>query len=292
MSDTNQNWSWAKYRDDEHEVRVPPGIDPSKPSVARVYDFVLGGKDNFAADRELGEAILKTVPEAPAMARASRMFLRRAVTYLAREAGIRQFLDIGSGLPTQGNVHEIAHEVDPTARVVYVDNDPIVLAHGRALLADNNTTTVIQADLRDPEAVLNHPGVREFINFDEPLGLLFMAILHHLNDDEDPGGIAARFREVLAPGSHLVISHFCNPGERNPAAAQIAVDSERLFAERLGTGRFRTPEEIAAFFGDMELIEPGLVSPLEWRMDPEEAALLLPPNDIYNNILAGVGRKN
>ncbi len=293
MSDTNQNWSWARYRDGEDEDRVPPGIDPTKPNVARVYDFMLGGKDNFPADRRLGEEILKIAPDAPVMGHSNRMFLRRAVTYMAREGNIRQFLDIGSGLPTQGNVHEIAHEVDPDARVVYVDIDPIVVTHGRALLADNATTTVIQADLRDPDAILGDPEVRKFLDFDRPVGLLLLAILHHVNDAEDPGAIAARFREALAPGSFLVIAHFCNPGDRNPVAAALAAEGERIFTQSLGTGRFRSHEEIRGYFGDLELVEPGLVSPLEWRIDPEEAASFLrPDSSVYHNLLAGVARKS
>lgn len=290
MSENEQNWEWARYREDEP---VPRGIDPTKPSIARVYDYMIGGKDNFPADRAVGDMVLKIAPDAPWNGHANRAFLRRAVTFMAQEAGIRQFLDIGSGLPTVGNVHEVAHEVDPDIRVVYVDNDPIVLAHGRAILADNTTTTVVQADMREPATILNSPQVRALIDFEKPIGLLFVAILHHLNDEEDPGGIASRFYEALAPGSHVAISHFCNPGERYPRTSELALEAERIFTEHLGTGRFRTPEEIRAFFGDLELLEPGLVPPLDWRQDPEEAALILPPNrDLYYCINAGVARKN
>ncbi|TQM76909.1 S-adenosyl methyltransferase [Thermopolyspora flexuosa] len=290
LTEEKRNWAWAGNRENE---RVPPEIDPSKPSVARVYDFMIGGKDNFAVDREVAQKMLQIAPEAPYNGKANRAFLRRAVTYMAQEAGIRQFLDIGSGLPTVGNVHEVAHEVDPSIRVVYVDNDPIVLVHGRAILADNTTTTVVQADVREPESILENPEVRKFIDFREPVGLLFVAILHHLKDEDDPAGLAARFYEVLAPGSHVAISHFCNPGDRHPGASRLAVESERVFAENLGTGRFRTPEEIQGFFGDLELIEPGLVPPLDWRQDPETVAGILPPNrDLYHCIYAGVARKN
>lgn len=267
-------------------------IDRTKPSVARVYDYMIGGKDYFAADRAVAEKMLRVAPDAPCNGKANRAFLRRAVTHMAQEAGIRQFLDIGSGLPTVENVHEVAHEVDPAIRVVYVDHDPMVLTHGRAMLADDTTTTVIQADLREPETILGHPEVRRFIDFREPVGLLLVAVLHHLADGEDPAGIAAWFYRVLAPGSHVAISHFCNPGDRHPAASRLAVDSERVFTEHLGTGRFRSPEEIRALFGDLELIEPGLVPPLEWRQDPETAAGILPPDrDLYHCLYAGVARK-
>jgi hypothetical protein len=180
---------------------VPPGIDVSKPSIARVYDFMVGGKDHFGIDRMAAERAMEIMPDAQEAGRACRAFLRRAVRYLSAEAGIRQFLDIGSGLPTATNVHQVAHEVDPEARVVYVDNDPMVLAHGRALLADERTTTVINADLRAPEEILRHQVTRDYLNFDEPVGLLLLSILHHLHDDEDPGGIAATLRAAMPVGS-------------------------------------------------------------------------------------------
>src|SRR5689334_21406832 len=154
---------------------------------------MLGGKDNFAIDRMAGQRALEITPDGPEAARASRAFLRRLVRFLAAEAGIRQFLDLGSGLPSKGNVHEVAHRVDPSISVVYVDNDPMVLAHGRALLADNRTTTVIEADVRQPDVVLDHPTVRDYLDFSQPVGLLMLAILHHLRDDEHPEAVATRF---------------------------------------------------------------------------------------------------
>ncbi|SDR24087.1 SAM-dependent methyltransferase [Thermostaphylospora chromogena] len=265
---------------------MPPEIDTTKPSIARVYDYFLGGKDNFAVDREAAEAALKIAPDARDVGMANRAFLRRAVHYMAAEAGIRQFLDIGSGLPTQGNVHEIAQAVDPSCRVVYVDNDPIVLVHGRALLATNDVTTVIQGDLRRPEEILRNPEVLKYIDFDKPLGLLLVAVLHHINDDEDPQGLADRFRSVLAPGSHMAIVHFFNPGEEAPERSRIALASEETFNKHLGTGRWRSREEIRAYFGDMELVEPGLVPLPDWRPEPD-----LPPyGPTCYNVLAGVGR--
>jgi len=270
------------------EEWAPTGIDITKPSVARVYDFFLGGKDNFAVDRQTAEMVLKIAPDAPEAAKANREFLQRVVRYLAEEAGIRQFLDIGSGLPTEGNVHEIAQASAPGAQVVYVDNDPIVLAHGRALLAEDESTTVVRADLRNPEEILNHPVVREFIDFEQPVGLLLFAILHHLGDDEEPGSIATRLIQALPAGSHVVISHFHNPGAERPEVSAQATAAEKIFNETLGTGRWRTGEEILAYFGDLELVEPGLVPLPEWRPEPGDHA---EPGITYYTFVGAVARK-
>ncbi|GAA3816342.1 SAM-dependent methyltransferase [Sphaerisporangium flaviroseum] len=261
-------------RDDEgrdREGRPAPEIDTSKPSIARVYDFMVGGTLNFPIDRQFGEMALRVAPDAKTAGLASRRFLRRVVRYLTAEAGIRQFLDLGSGLPTQGNVHEIAQEIDPATRVVYVDNDPMVLAHARELLADDGTTTVIQADVRDPQAIIDDPRVRALIDFTKPVGLLLFSILHHLHDDEDPGRVAAVFRDTLPSGSYMAISHFFNPEEEHPEAARQALMGEKVFNENLGTGRWRTREEILGYFGDLEVVEPGLVSVVSWRPDPEDS---------------------
>jgi S-adenosyl methyltransferase len=271
-----------------NEEWAPPGIDTKKPSIARVYDFMLGGKDNFAIDRQVGELALQITPDGPEAARANRAFLRRVIRYLTAEAGIRQFLDIGSGLPSQGNVHEIAQAVDPTARVVYVDSDPIVLAHGRALLGSNDTTKVIQADLRQPEDILDHPDVHALIDFKQPVGLLLFAILHHLKDSEDPGGVAARLRDALPSGSYVAISHFHNPGDAHPDASKKAVVVEKIFNETLGTGRWRTHDEILGYFGDFEVLEPGLVPLAEWR--PEQGETFEQP-DTHYTFVGGLARK-
>ncbi|MGP3957854.1 SAM-dependent methyltransferase [Nonomuraea sp. 3N208] len=273
--------------DREHE-RAPQGIDTTKPSVARVYDFILGGKDNFEIDRQVARRALKVAPDATEAARANREFLARVVRHLAGEAGIRQFLDLGSGLPTQGNVHEIAGSVAPGARVVYVDHDPIVLVHGRALLAVNDTTTVVEADLREPEAILGHPGVTRLIDFDEPVALLMFAILHHLADHEDPGGLTARIMGRLAPGSYLAVSHFHNPGEALPEVSQQAYSAEKIFNESLGTGRWRTREEILAYFDGLELVEPGLVPLPQWRPQADDRA---EPGITYHTFVGAVARK-
>ena len=276
------------------DERVPPGVDVTAPSIARVYDYMLGGKDNFAIDRQVAEMTLKIAPEAPVTSRANRDFLQRVVRHLTEEVGIRQFLDFGSGLPTQGNVHEIAQRIAPETRVVYVDSDPIVLTHGRALLARDGTTAIVEADVRRPEAILGHPEVRQLIDFERPVGLLFFAILHHLNDHEDPASIAARLTGAVPSGSHVAISHFHNPGAEYPEVAEQAAASEKLFNERLGTGRWRTREEILRFFDGLELLEPGLVPLPLWRPYPESAPRLgaaggMAP--IHHALVGAVARK-
>ncbi|MFB4280101.1 MULTISPECIES: SAM-dependent methyltransferase [unclassified Nonomuraea] len=274
---------------DSEQESAPSGIDTSKPSVARVYDYFLGGKDNYEIDRHVATAALQIAPDAPEAAQSNRQFLRRTVRHLAAEAGVRQFLDIGSGLPTQGNVHEVAQSAAPGAHVVYVDHDPIVLAHGRALLAVDETTAIVDADVREPEKILDDPRTRALIDFSEPVGLLMFAILHHLSDEEDPAGLVTRLLRPLAPGSHVVISHFHNPGQVHPEVSQQAFTAEKLFNEHLGTGRWRTHEEILAYFDGLELLEPGLVPLPEWRPDPGEHQAEL--GITYHTFVGGVGRK-
>lgn len=267
---------------------APPGVDTTRPSIARVYDYYLGGKDNFAVDRHAAQMAMQVTPDGPEAGRACRAFLRRSVRYLAAEAGIRQFLDLGSGLPTRGNVHEIAHRVDPDARVVYVDNDPMALAHGRALLADARTTTVVGADVRQPDELLAELRERKLIDFDQPVGLLLLAILHHLHDDDDPAGVARRLIDVLPSGSYLAISHFYDPGAAQPEVSAKARAVEKVFNETLGTGRWRTRDEILGFFGDLELVPPGLVPLAEWHPDGEEDTK---QTATYHTIVGGVARK-
>ena len=196
---------------------APFGIDTTVPSTARMYDYWLGGHDNFAADRAAALKVSEAAPEAQLMAVENRKFLRRAVRYLAAEAGITQFLDIGTGLPTQGNVHQVAQDINPAARVVYVDNDPMVLAHSRALKTGGNTV-VIEADLRDPRAILDHPGTRKLIDFGQPLAVLLVAVLHFISDDDDPSATVAAIRDALQPGSYLVLSHVTGDIRRESAA--------------------------------------------------------------------------
>ena len=266
----------------------PPVIDVTKPSIARVYDVFLDGKDNFAADRAVAESALQIAPDSAGGAKSNRALLRRVVRYLAAEAGITQFLDIGSGLPSAGNVHEIARAASPGARVVYIDNDPVVGVHGRALLADAATARFITADVRRPAEVLDDPEVQGFIDFGRPVGLLMLAILHHITDAEDPAAIAARFRETLAPGSYLAISSLRMPGPEHPEEAEKARAVQELFNATLGTGLWREDEEILAWFGDWELLEPGLVPLPEWRPD---TAVPAKRDSTYHGFVGGVARK-
>jgi S-adenosyl methyltransferase len=207
---------------------------------------------------------------------------------MAGEAGIQQFVDIGSGLPTQGNVHEIARAVNPATKTVYIDSDPVVVTHGRALLADNRTAIVLEADARQGGALLEHPEIREYLDFDRPIGLLLFALLHHLKDSDDPAGITASLRASLPAGSGLAISHFHNPGAERPEVARRAAESERVFNETLGTGRWRTYDEIAGYFGDMAMADPGLGPLAEWRPDPGDVP---PKGNVYYTLIGGVAHK-
>lgn len=259
-----------------------PDVDLTRPSIARVYDHVLGGKDHYEIDRQVSAALFAAVPETSRLAQDNRNHLRRAVTWLVREAGIRQILDLGSGLPTAGNVHEIAHAVDPSVRVVYVDIDPIVLAHGRALLDDDDTTTVITGDVRDVDAIFANPEVTALIDTSAPFAVLAASILHHLSDEEDPYAVAAAITERLSPGSYLLASNFLDDDE--PRAKAL----ERAFLEGgLGTGRFRTWAEQQRFFAGLELVEPGLTYANDWRPD-DRTPTDSPTHTLY---AAGIGRK-
>ncbi|WP_018658069.1 SAM-dependent methyltransferase [Actinomadura flavalba] len=260
-----------------------PEIPSDVPTAARVYDVMLGGKDNFAVDRAVAEASLAIMPELRAIAVHNREMLHRVVAHLAAEEGIRQFLDLGSGLPTARNTHEVAQEAAPDARVVYVDIDPIVLAHGRAILADNAGTRVVTADLRDPRAVLDHPDVRALIDFEQPVCVLLAGILHHLSDDEDPGGIVAALRDAVPSGSFFFITNFTRLGD-----APESVELERQLLAQLGTGRVRTPAELAAFFDGLEILAPGLVPLPLWR----PAATIIDASTVDVRFMTGgVGRK-
>jgi hypothetical protein len=250
-----------------------------------MYDYYLGGKDNFAVDREAAEQVLTAAPEVRILAKENRAFLGRAVRFLAAEAGIRQFIDVGAGLPTQGNVHEVAQDVDRAARVIYVDDDPIVRAHGAALLADNDTTAVIGADMRRPRQILDHPDVRRLIRFDEPVAVLFVSVLHFITDEEDPYGIVAAFRDAVVPGSYLAVSHI-TPPEHNAQAADRAAG---VYAKKKATSPavLRSPKEIMSLFDGYELVEPDLVYLPQWRPNLPEA--VRDPDSVW--MLAGVGRK-
>jgi phage gp37-like protein len=232
------------------------------PHPARVYDYWLGGKDNFAADREAAEWVLKVVPEMLDAARAGRQFLVRSVQFMC-ENGIRQFLDIGAGIPTSPNVHEVAQRTFPDARVVYVDNDPIAALHAEALMPRNGTTSVLTADLRDVDDVLERAG--ELLDFSQPVGLLFVASLHHVLDEDDPAGIVAGYLGALAPGSYLVLSH----GTDEFAPERMRQNSEGA-AERGAIFVPRGKPAIAQMFNGLPLIDPGLVLVSYWRPEGGE----------------------
>ncbi|AXB42929.1 SAM-dependent methyltransferase [Amycolatopsis albispora] len=243
----------------ESEVVI---LDDGVPTAARVYDVMLDGKDHYEIDRQVANASLEVMPELKEIAAHNRAILHRVVTHLAAEEGVTQFLDLGSGLPTARNTHEVAQEANPDAKVVYVDIDPIVLAHGRALLQDNDNTRVITADLRNPREVLDHPEVNAMIDFSKPVCVMLVGILHHLLDEEDPAGIVRTLRDAVAPGSYFFITNFTRLSD-SPESAQL----EEVLLSQLGTGRVRTPAELAAYFEGMELLPPGIVPLPLWRPD-------------------------
>jgi hypothetical protein len=262
---------------------VPPGVDTKRANVARVYDYWLGGSHNFLPDQDLGRAISAVEPNARAGARANRDFLGRAVRFLAA-AGIGQFLDIGSGIPTQGNVHEVAQLANPGARVAYVDLDPVAIAHSKAILAGNQNATVVDADLREPEKILGHQAVGQLLDFTQPTGLLLVAVLHFISDADDPWQIVATLRDALAAGSYLVVCHATN--ESRPAVAQAA---ETVYNRSVPTQvHTRSRAQILRFFDGLDLVDPGLVYIPLWRPDS--------PGDVPSDPgkfwgLVGVARK-
>ena len=262
---------------------VPPEVDVKRANIARVYDYLLGGSHNFLADQDLGRSLAATDPSVRAIARANRDFLGRAVRFLA-QAGVGQFLDIGSGIPTEGNVHEVAQQASPGARVVYVDVDPVAIAHSKALLAGNENTAIIDADLRLPEKILAHDGTRRLIDFSQPTGLLLVSVLPFISDAGDPWRIVATLRDALAPGSYLVLAHATDASR--PIVAQAA---ERVYNGSVSAqARMRSREEILRFFDGFELVDPGLVYIPLWRPDPA-ADVSGDPGRFW--VLAGVGRR-
>jgi S-adenosyl methyltransferase len=257
-------------------------IDTGVAHPARMYDYYLGGKDNYEVDREAAEEVLAILPEGRDMARANRAFLGRTVRHLAR-LGVRQFLDIGTGIPGPDNTNDVAHSVEPEARVVYVDNDPIVLIHATALLArhDPKRTTVIQADLRDPESILQHPDTRALLDFGQPVAVLLVAVLHFLRDEENPHAAVELLKEAVPPGSYLVVSH--GTADFEPERAHSAVKGYRQASAPFV---LRSHQEISSFFDGFEVLEPGVVQIPWWRPDgevPEDAGKIW--------IYGGIGRK-
>ena len=261
----------------------PPAFDTSVANQARIYDYLLGGKDNYAADREAVDAVIKIAPEMGFTARANRAFLGRAVRYHAAEAGIRQFLDIGTGIPTAGNTHHVAQAAAPESRVVYVDYDPIVLAHARALLTSSEAgaTEYIDADLRDTDTILSRAS--RLLDFTQPVAVTMLFILHAIPDEDDPHAIVATVLDALPPGSYLALSHL-GSDIFDEEAQQGFQNIVGRMSQQQYTGRSR--EQMLRFFKGMELIEPGLVRIEEWRPDPGSV------NDYKSTAWAAVGRKS
>ena len=259
-------------------------LDTSTANAARMYDYWTGGKDHFAADRAAGDQVARLAPWVVQGARTNRRFVRRATTFLAR-AGIRQFLDLGAGLPGRDPVHEVAARAQPGARVAYVDVDPLVLAYARALLQDPDTV-VVAGDVRDPQAILNDSAVRTHLDFDQPIAVLITAVLHFLPDEQDPAGVVANVRDTLVPGSYIALSHGADLPDQEARRRRAAASQEaaRLYQQLVATPAvLRTRDQICAMFAGLELVEPGLVGAHEWR----------PPRgrpDSPVSILAGVGK--
>jgi hypothetical protein len=263
---------------------APAGLDTSTPNVARIHDYLLGGKDNFAADRAAAEQLLAVIPDVAAIAADNRAFLGRAVRYLTSQ-GVRQFLDLGSGLPTRSNVHEVARENGPGTRVVYADYDPVVALHGNALLAPGRDVAVLQADLTEPSSILDHPDLLRVLDLSQPVGLICASSLHFIPDEADPWGVIAQYRDRLCSGSYLAITHAPArvPGEDPEHDEENAA---AVFRQTSAMLHMRTVAEIQRFFDGFELVEPGVVFMPDWRPDLGTHAA-----GRLRSFRAGVGRK-
>jgi hypothetical protein len=280
---TEMDWATS---DPDEPGQPPVDLQIDRPHPARVYDYLLGGKDNFAADRAAAEAGLQANPNSRIPPRENRAFLGRVVRYLAGEAGISQFLDIGTGIPTSPNVHEVAQEIQPRARIVYVDNDPIVLTQARALLTTGprGRTAYIDADLRDIDAILGSADLQRTLDLSQPVGLLLIAVLHFIPDEDDPWALAARLLAALPSGSYLALSHLTGDFDPEAWAGVVAV------YRRSGvTMQVRRKPDIDRFFAGLDLIDPGVVSLPHWRPDPSDVGR--PPSDAAVSVYGGVARK-
>jgi hypothetical protein len=268
------------------DLDLPPEIDTSRPHPARIYDYGLGGKNHFAVDREVAERAWAAMPTGRTAARENRAFLGRVVRYLAAEQGIRQFLDIGTGLPTTDNVHEVAQRLAPDSRIVYVDNDPLVLAHARALLTSSpeGRTAYIPADLRDPASILSNPVTREVLDFSRPVALMLVAILHFVQDEDHPAEIIKTLVDALPPGSFVAASHLTGEHDR---AAWATIEADYRAAGI--SAQWRDSDEFAQLaFTGLEMVPPGVVLVSEWRPD----GTWLRPAPVEVSFYGGVARKN
>ncbi|MFI5542655.1 SAM-dependent methyltransferase [Streptomyces sp. NPDC051815] len=253
----------------ERPAWAPPGIDISVPSVSRIYDYYLGGSHNFEVDRQAARRAMEFMPGLPKIMQANRAFMRRAVRHAVDE-GVTQFLDIGSGIPTFGNVHEIAQAASPEARVVYVDHDPVAVAHSEAVLAGDDRTGVVAADLRKPQEILTAPAVGRILDLDRPVALMLVAVLHFLEDSDAPYEAVAELRDALAPGSMLILTHASYEGI--PLTEEVASGTVGVYRDIRNPLVMRTGEQIRNFFEGFEMVEPGLVSMPDWRPDRSSGA--------------------
>jgi hypothetical protein len=271
----------------QSERKAPVGVDPTRASIARVYDAFLGGKDNYEVDREVLRGVQKAAPEAQELATENRAFLIRVCRFLAGQADMTQFLDCGSGLPTAENTHQVVQRINPDTRIVYVDNDPVVLAHGRALLEENDRTHFVSADIFQPKEILDNEMVRRHIDFTEPLALLQLGTLHHFDGPrEQPAEIMREYIAALPAGSYVAISHFLDPENEHSAVAR---KMENMFLHSpMGSGTFRTRAELLELFDGLELIEPGLTLCADWWPDGPR---LKPLNQVQYCIAGAIGRK-
>jgi hypothetical protein len=264
---------------------APDEIEIEQPSVARMYDYYLGGSHNFAADRQLAERATRAFPDVREFARANRAFLRRAVTFLA-DAGVNQFLDLGSGIPTVGNVHEVAQAADPNARTAYVDSDPVAYAHGSALLAGNPQAMFLQADLRDSESVLTAPELTGFLDLSQPVAVLLFSVLPFVPEEDDPAGIVAAYRDATAPGSYLALSH--GTADYRPEAANSIA---HVYNQASHSMTPRSRAQILGLMTGYQLVEPGLIDIIRWRPEPNPLPDPLHGDVERYSMYAAVGRK-
>lgn len=253
---------------------IPEDVDSERPSIARIYDFYLGGNHNFPVDREAARQVVEMAPELPEIMRVNRAFLRRAVRHLV-ETGIRNFLDLGSGIPTVGNVHEIAQAFDPTSRVVYVDNDQVAVSHSREILNGNDRAMAIRADLREPATVLDDPEVNRLLllGLGEPMAVLMSAVLHFVPDDDEAAALVATYRDAMPSGSYLVLSHAC---DRVSSAKRVGPAADQ-YSRTIAPMKLRSPQEVTRLLEGFEILDPGVVYCSQWRPDPEDGPVPADP---------------